>query len=279
VRAELALYYSSVRRADDCVAKVLAALDASGAAKNTVVIFMSDHGMPLPFAKTQLYHHSTHTPLMIRWPGVTKAGAVDEAHMISAVDFLPTVLDIVGAKHPKRLDGRSFLPLLHGNKQSDREHIIKEYNENAGASRDPMRAIQTKRYLYLFNPWSNGRRVFATATTGTATYRRMAALASSDKKLAARLDLYKHRVPEELYDVANDPDCLHNLIAHPKHQAALPALHAELETWMKRTEDPILEVFQKRADANFREAYVQKEEKEALDRRKNRPQHNPRKEK
>ena len=116
---------------------------------------------------------------------------------------------------PKRLDGRSFLPLLHGKKQSGREHIIKEYNENAGASRDPMRAIQTKRYLYLFNPWSNGKRIFATATTGTATYRRMAALASSDKKLAARLDLYKHRVPEELYDVANDPDCLvHNLIAN-----------------------------------------------------------------
>ena len=98
----------------------------------------------------------------------------------------------------------------------------------------------------------------------------MAALASSDKKLAARLDLYKHRVPEELYDVANDPDCLHNLIAHPKHQAALPALHAELAAWMKRTKDPMLEVFQKRADANLREAYVQKVEKEALERRANR---------
>ena len=74
-------------------------------------------------------------------------------------------------------------------------------------------------------------------------------------------------MPEELYDVANDPDCLHNLIAHSKHQAALPALHAELEAWMKRTADPMLEVFQKRANANFREAYVQKVEKEALERR------------
>ena len=245
-------------------------LVASGEAKNTVVIFLSDHGMPLPFAKTQLYHHSTHTPWMVRWPGVTEAGAVDEQHMISTVDFLPTVLDIVGAKHPKRLDGRSFLPLITGKKQSNREHIIKEYNENAGASRDPMRAVQTKRYLYLFNPWSNGKRVFATATTGTVTYRRLAALASSAKKLAARLDLYKHRVPEELYKVANDPDCLHNLIADPNHQVALPALHAELEAWMKRTKDPMLEVFQKRANANFREVYVQKVEKEALERRANR---------
>ena len=54
VREELALYYSSVRRADDCVGEILQALEASGEANNTVVMFLSDHGMPLPFAKTQL---------------------------------------------------------------------------------------------------------------------------------------------------------------------------------------------------------------------------------
>ena len=76
--------------------------------------------------------------------------------------------------------------------------------------------------------------------------------------------------------MTNDPDCLHNLIAHSKHQAALPALQAKLEAWKKRTKDPILEVFQKRANANFREAYVQKVEKEALERRKNRRGNNNR---
>jgi N-sulfoglucosamine sulfohydrolase len=270
VREELALYYSSVRRADDCVGEILKALDASGQADNTVVMFLSDHGMPLPFAKTQLYHHSTHTPWMVRWPGVTQGGALDGKHMISAVDMLPTLLDIVRAKHPAKLDGRSFLPLIQGKKQIGRDHVFKEYNENAGASRDPMRAVQTKRYLYIFNPWSNNERVFATATTGTVTYRRLVALAKQDKRLAKRLDLYKHRVPEELYDVANDPDCLHNLIAESRHQAALLGLRSELEDWMKRTKDPMLQVFQKRDDTAYREAYVQKEEKEALERRKQR---------
>ena len=190
--------------------------------------------------------------------------------MISAVDMLPTLLDIVGAKHPARLDGRSFLPLIRGKTQTGRDRIIKEYNENAGASRDPMRAVQTKRYLYIFNPWSNSERVFATATTGTVTYRLLVALAKQDKRLAKRLDLYKHRVPEELYDVANDPDCLHNLISEPGLQAALTSLRSELEGWMKRTKDPMLAVFQKRNDAAYREAYVQKEEEEALERRKQR---------
>ena len=139
-----------------------------------------------------------------------------------------------------------------------------------------MRAVQTKRHLYIFNPWSNGERVFATATTGTATYRRMAALAKRDDRLAKRLDLYRHRVPEELYDVTNDPDCLQNLIEDTRHQDALTALRSDLETWMKRTKDPLLAVFQKRDDAAHREAYVQKVEREAIERRKNRPRKNKR---
>ena len=76
VRLELAHYYSSVRRADDCFAEIMKALDQSEQKENTVVMFLSDHGMPLPFAKTALWHHSTHTPLIISWPGVTRAGAV-----------------------------------------------------------------------------------------------------------------------------------------------------------------------------------------------------------
>ena len=267
VREELALYYSSVRRADDCVGKILEALDNSGEAENTVVIFLSDHGMPLPFAKTQLYHHSTHSPWIIRWPGVTRSGKVDDVHMVSAVDMLPTLLDIVGAKHPGRLDGRSFLSLIRGERQVNRGHVFKEYNENAGASRDPMRAVQTKQFLYLFNPWSNGQRVFATATTGTVTYRRMATLAKSDARLAKRLAMYKYRVPEELYDVSVDPDCLNNIIDSSEHKMVLNQLQERLKGWMKKTGDPMLTVFERRNDAEFRESVVQQQEQESMARR------------
>ena len=256
VREELALYYSSVRRADDCLNQVLRALKKSGEWDNTMIIFLSDHGMPLPFAKTQLYHHSTRTPLMVRIPGVTKPGAVDKRHMVSVVDLLPTVLDALGVPKPVRLDGRSFYPVLASNKQEKRNFVIKEYNENAGGSRDPMRAIQSKEYLYLFNPWSNGSRVFATATNGTRTCKRMIELAKTDKDMAARLDIYKHRVPAELYQVNKDPDCLVNLIDHPEHQKELQRLQRNLQQWMVRTKDPILEVFQKREDKKFVEEYM-----------------------
>jgi len=263
VRKELAHYYSSVRRADDSVGQVLAALEASGQVEQTVVMFLSDHGMPLPFAKTQLYHHSTHTPLMIRWPGVTRGGAIDEQHMVSAVDFLPTLLDITGVSHPPSLDGRSFAPLLKGESQTGRDLVVKEYNENSGGSRDPMRAIQTKRFLYLFNPWSNGKRIMQTATSGTPTYRRFRELAASVPALGARHKLYQFRVVEELYDVERDADCLKNLIDDTAYAGDLDNLRNDLEDWMVKTKDPMLEVFRRRDDAAFRESYVQAQEQEA----------------
>lgn len=267
VRIELAHYYSSVRRADDSVGEVLAALQSSGQADNTVVMFLSDHGMPLPFAKTQLYHHSTHTPWIVRWPGVTKVGEADDQHMVSAVDMLPTLLDMAGIQHPSGLQGRSVAPLLKGESQAGRDMVIKEYNENSGGSRDPMRAIQTKQYLYLFNPWSNGERIMQTATTGTPTYRRFRELVMTDPHLAARHKLYQQRVVEELYDVERDPDCLKNLIEDPAQASQRDDLRQQLDAWMVKTSDPMLEVFRRRGDAAYREAYMKTVEREADARR------------
>lgn len=266
VREELALYYSSVRRGDDCVGEVLRALRESGEDERTVIFFLSDHGMPLPFAKTQLYFHSTRTPWMIRWPGVTPPGAVDDTHLVSAVDLLPTLLDVVGVAHPQGMDGRSFAPLLRGEKQDGRDYVVTEYNENSGGFRNPMRALMTRDYVYLFNPWSNGTRFMATATKGTITYRRMQALAKTDAYVAARLKLLDHRVPEELYRNTDDTDALHNLIAVPEHRAARDRLIAMLDAWMVRTGDGMLDVFRHRDSLAAREAYMKQVEAEAAER-------------
>jgi N-sulfoglucosamine sulfohydrolase len=266
VRGELALYYSSVRRGDDCLGAILRALDESGENQRTAIIFLSDHGMPLPFAKTQLYFHSTRTPWMVRWPGVTKPGSVDDRHLVSGVDLLPTLLDIVGLPHPKGMDGRSFAPVLRGQTQEGRDYVVTEYNENAGGNRHPMRSIITRDFAYIFNPWSNGERVMATATKGTVTYRRMQALAKTDPKVAARLSFFDRRVPEELYNYATDADALENLLARPEHRADRDRLTSLLEAWMVRTRDPMLDVFRSRTDLSVRERYMKEVEKEAANR-------------
>ena len=241
VRKELAHYYSSVRRADDCFAEIMAALNESGHADNTFVLFLSDHGMPLPFAKTQLYYHSTRTPLMVRWPGVTKAGVTDEKHVVSAVDFVPTLMDVMQHKHPtpQRLHGRSFASLLKGEPQSGREFAILQYNENSGRNRHPMRGITTKDRLYIYNAWPNGERKFATATTGTMTYKQMVKRAENESDIAARLDLFDHRVVEEFYDIESDPDCLINLIDSEKYASEIRALRSQLAESLTAMDDPV----------------------------------------
>lgn len=271
VRKELAHYYSSVRRADDCVGGILRALDESGKAEQTLVLFLSDHGMPLPFAKTQLYHHSTRTPWIIRWPGVVPENQIDQEHMISAVDLLPTLLEAVGAPLPEKLDGRSFLPLLHGKSQPGRDWVFKEYNENSGGARHPMRSVESKRFGYIFNPWSDGRRTFKTATTGTQTYRLMRTLAATDEQVAARLQLFDHRVREEFYDYQNDPDALNNLIDHPDYQDEIQLYRQTLGDWMRNTGDPCLVAFEGRHDAALLEDFMVDQERESALRRKNRP--------
>ena len=266
VREELALYYSTVRRGDDSLGAIFRALKESGEDARTLIIFLSDHGMPLPFAKTQLYFHSTRTPLMVRWPGVTKPATVDDRHLVSAVDLLPTLLEIVAVPAPAGMDGRSFAPVLRGETQTGRDFIVAEYNENSGGNRHPMRTIITKDYAYLFNPWSNGTRAMATATKGTATYRRMVALAKTDHAVAARLDLFEHRVPEELFNYAIDPDALKNLVADPAHRGPRDALIATLDAWMVQTRDPMLSVFRARHDPAAREAYMEAVVAEAAER-------------
>lgn len=267
VRQELSLYYSSVRRADDAVGSILEALKASGQYDNTILIFLSDHGMPLPFAKTQLYHHSTRTPLMIRWPGVTKPNTVDDEHMVSTVDLLPTLLDMAGVEKPQTFDGRSFVSLVRGEKTEGWDMVFKAHNENAGGQATPMRAVQTKDWLYIFSPWSNGARVMSGATAGTKTCRQMRVLAKSNPEVAARVDLFDHRVPEEAFEVRYDPDALTNLINKPDNATQLATLEKAMEDWMVRTHDPLLEVFRKRNDPEFREAAIKQIEEGTVPRK------------
>ena len=275
VRKELALYYSSVRRADDAVGSILQALTKSGHADETIVMFLSDHGMPLPFAKTQLYHHSTWTPWIIRWPGVTKAGSVNDSHMISAVDMLPTMLEMAGLRIPAGLDGSSFVSVIKGQEQKGREAVFKVYNENAGGNRHPIRGLQTKTHLYLFNPWSDGTNIFRTATNGTATYRLMKKLAPSDNKIAARLATMDHRTVEELYDIEKDPDCLNNLAGDVASQTIKSRLQARLQKFMEESNDHALPAFLKRDNPDALAAYMKKVQDESAKRRKGKQQNKP----
>jgi N-sulfoglucosamine sulfohydrolase len=111
VRRDFAEYYQSATRLDYGVGLMLKILEETKKADETLVIFLSDNGIPFPGAKTTLYDPGLHLPLIVASPAQKKRGTVSEA-MVSWVDVLPTILDWAGVKAPPVLAGRSLLPIL-----------------------------------------------------------------------------------------------------------------------------------------------------------------------
>jgi len=247
VRAELSTYLNSARRLDDTFGRTMQALEESGFAERTLVMFLSDNGIAIPFAKCNTYLASTRTPWIIRWPGVVRPGSVDSEHFISGVDFFPTVLEAAGLPVPKGLDGFSFLPLLKGRKQPGRERVFTQIDMKAGGDAVPMRCVQDKRFGYIFNPWADGKFWYRNNNEGL-TMKAMVEAAKTDPGIAGRVKMFRYRVLEELYDLQNDPDCLNNLVGDNAFAPRLRTMRKLLGEWMRRTNDPLLEAFERRGD-------------------------------
>jgi N-sulfoglucosamine sulfohydrolase len=247
VRSELAHYYNSVRRLDDTVGRVLDALDKSGFAETTLVVFITDNGSAFPFAKANTYLASTHTPMLMRYPGVTKPGAVDDTHFVSNVDFFPTFMEIAGLPAPGGLDGRSLLPLLKGEKQTGREYVFTQIDYTIGGPPKPMRCVQDKNFGYIFNAFSDGIFAYRNNNEGL-TFKAMQEAGKNDPAIQARVDMFRHRVPQEFYDLKNDPGCTKNLIASAEHKELVTKYQARLREWMVETNDHNIKAFDVRDD-------------------------------
>jgi len=244
VREELARYYTSVRRADDIVGAILKILEDEGFLENTLVMFISDNGSSFPFSKANVYLNSTKTPWIIRWPGRTKPGTVDTTHFISGIDYMPTVLEAAGLQQVDNMDGASFLTLLQGGKQDWRTSVFTEINTPFSGISLHMRAIQNRDFGYIYNPFFGYENVDVEGNDGP-TWAAMVEAGKTDPAIQERVDLFSNREPEELYHYKTDPDALNNLIADPAYANVLADLRRELANEMVRTDDFMLEKFQR----------------------------------
>lgn len=242
VRREIAEYFTSVRRLDRTVGELLGALEESGHAEDTLVMFLSDHGMAFPFAKTNCYLWSTRTPWIVRWPGKTRPGSVDRRHLVSGIDLAPTLLDILGLPALEGADGRSFREILVGDGAPvpGWDRVVTQFHRTAGKRDYPMRAVQDRSYLYIRNAWANGETVFRNESQSGLTMRAMRRAAESDPEVAARVRLFLYRVPEEFYDIREDPDALHNLAGDPERAETIEHYREILRAHLRATEDPFL---------------------------------------
>jgi len=137
-------YAAMIEHLDNSVGRVLDKLDELKLADRTVVIFFSDNGglikiytgageivtsnLPLRSEKGTLYEGGIRVPLIVRWPGVVKAGSVSNVP-VTSTDFFPTMLEAAGVKRPAGAspDGLSLLPILTGRGRLKRDAIYWHY--------------------------------------------------------------------------------------------------------------------------------------------------------
>ena len=99
--------YTNIMRMDRGVGKILDQLEEDGLMNQTIIVWFSDHGGPLPRQKRLLYDSGLRVPLIIRFPDGSRAGERDN-RLISFVDFPPTLLSMVGIQAPSYMQGQAF---------------------------------------------------------------------------------------------------------------------------------------------------------------------------
>lgn len=259
IRRELAGYYTNVRRMDDALGAVLKVLEEEGFADNTLIMFYGgDHGMSFPFAKSNNYETSSRAPLIIRWPGVTRAGLEDSQHLISTIDFTPTLLDAAKLPPIPDIDGRSFLPAVRGEKMEGWDHVFTFYNAAFGNKWYPMRTIRTRERAYIWNAWSDGKTKYGTENMAGLTWKAMLKAADSNPEIQARTQLNLYRVPEEFYNLSKDPFERDNLIGTPDSQPEIVLMRQQLLDLMQRSKDPLAGAFAKLDQRELTERAIQK---------------------
>lgn len=214
VKKHMAKYFNAIRRLDNGVGRLLAALDARGLANNTMIIFMSDNGHPFPRSKTTLYDSGMRTPMLVRWPAQIKAGQVND-DLLSSIDVAPTILDAAGClDKAKTLMGRSFMPTLKNGTATAHEWLAGERNWHLMAEHERM--IRLNNFLYIRNNHPNLPRF-------------------SDGDDGARPPF----AAEEFYDCGRDPFQLTNLINDKTVAPYVAKCRQLLAQWTKDTGDTV----------------------------------------
>ncbi|MBI5281819.1 MAG: sulfatase [Candidatus Solibacter usitatus] len=239
-RAELAEYYQAANRLDQGVGMLMEVLRQSGRLDNTLVIFLSDNGMPFPNAKTNLYDAGAHLPLIVRPPGGWPRGMTNEA-MVSWADIAPTILDFCRARGPEYpLQGRSFLPLLEQARPAGWDLVFFSHTFHEVTMHYPVRGTRTPRYKYLRNLVHQAPFPHASDLWASRTWTDVRAQGESGMIGRRRVHDYLFRAPEELYDVAADPGEVRNLAGASAHQTVLAELRRQTQEFRRRTGDPWL---------------------------------------
>lgn len=247
LREQVADYYNCVSRLDTGIGYLLEELERSGKAKNTLVIYVGDHGPQFGRGKVTSYEMGLRVPLIIRDPDRTLP-ADSRNEMVSTVDLLPTILDVTGVNGPTKLPGKSLVPLLSSPDPEFRKFVFAEWNTSHAwptpSLMFPQRSVSDGRFKLIRNLLGEGPNpaeeyytTQAIVTTG-ATQDEINAAAEHIRTAYAT---WRRAPAVELYDLFHDPNELDNLAERDDHVEFRRRLMNALDEWRHDTNDPLLD--------------------------------------
>lgn len=237
-RADLALYYDEIARMDGRIGQMIDELERRGRRDNTLVVFLSDNGMPFPRAKGTVYDEGIRTPLIFSWPDVIEPGTEYDEGLVSVVDLAPTWLELAGSRVPAGMQGESMTALLNSPETyPGRELVFSERNWHD--CDEHIRSLRTERFkLIRTDAYTDLPLCTAADLGGSPSFRSLIRLKEAGELSHAQAQLFNvPRARIELYDVHEDPWEVDNLAATDEHWDTARELAQRLDMWIEETGD------------------------------------------
>lgn len=234
VRDEVANYLDAIQMLDHQVGVTLDTLKKDGLLDNTVIFFFGDNGRCLIRGKQWLYDAGTHVPLMVRHPGVLKAGTV-RRDPVTILDMTAQSLVSAGLPVPSYFHGQP----LFDSKVKPREYVFTA-RDRCDMTVDRIRAVRSSRYKYIRNfmpdrPYTQYNEYI---TNSYPTQRVMKELHAEGKlNRVQSLFMAPQKPTVEFYDLEHDPHEVNNLAVSAQHKKLVDEYGQRLDRWLKEVND------------------------------------------
>lgn len=240
-RAEIAQYYQSISRVDQGVGRLLQILKESGKINNTMIIYIADHGMAFPGAKTTQYEPGLKAPCIVYHP-FEKHEMEFRAEFVSWTDLTPSILDFAEARKPEyKMHGQSFIPLLERMASyREREAVYGSHTFHEIQMYYPMRMLNDGKFKIIWNVAWQLPFPFASDLWSAPTWQYVYEQGEKAMYGKKKVKDYLKRPEFELYDLKKDPYESNNLALDPKFVFILDKYKLKIKEFQKQTEDPWL---------------------------------------
>ncbi len=231
-RTQFCKYLAEINYMDGEFGTLLGKLDKYKVSDKSVVVYLSEQGNSLPFAKWTCYDVGVHSAYMVRWPGVVKPGTVSDA-IVEYVDIVPTFLEIAGTKPIAPLDGRSIVPVLTGKADTHKKYTFSLQTTRgiySGSDHYGIRSVADRKYRYIVN--LSPEAAFQNTETKGRLFKIWEEVAKANEHAKWVTERYQHRPAIELYDLENDKYCVDNIADKPENKSIIERMDKVLKEWM-----------------------------------------------